>query len=220
MFMLWGSGGDASALQSLGERECPVCGRLTTFTAKLYYRYAHIWYLCGWVTRRAYMEECDHCGNGATLDTAEARKLYPKDHIPFLRKRGWALCLTVIAALIGFAAASSRTHNAEVAAYLASPEVHDLYLADLAKVPNSGFATDDSGVRREHAYGAMKVMQVSKDKVVFVTTTEAYDKKSGITKIVKNARYQLEYDIDGIFALSGEEVATLRDQGVIFDIIR
>ncbi len=111
-----------SVLQDLGEKECPSCGNMAAFTAKLFYRYRHLWYLCSWISQREYVAECAGCGNCLILDKEESKHRWPKASIPFYRQWGWVPFVVLLFIIIGSTVASNRAQSERTAAYLASPQ--------------------------------------------------------------------------------------------------
>ena len=111
--------------------------------------------------------------------------------------------------------ASTREKDAQTAAYLASPRQHELYLTDLAAIPDSGFDTDESGAKRKgHAYGIMKLREVKDDELIFVISTTASDRQS------RPSYESFEYDEEYPLAISRQKVVELRRNGIISEVRR
>ena len=222
--LIWGSDGGDITLRDLGKRICPLCHNTTTFRAKLYYRYAHLWFLCSWITHREYVEECGYCRNRFALDSEEAKRIYPKDPIPLYRRWGWAFFLVAAALLIytcvSSFSASTREKDAQTAAYLASPRQHELYLTDLAAIPDSGFTESNDGDAREHAYGVMKLISVDKDELIFATSTTAFTQPSGVIDMLDRSPYLLNFDAQNLLAFDRKDLRHLWEVKVIHEIRR
>ena len=215
--IIWGSGGGQETLGDLGEHECGACEKKSGFTAILNYTYRHIWYLLSFVSKREYYAVCDNCNNAVPIDKAEAKKMFPKDQIPFIRKNGWVLGAVALAVFLVVMVIGSNAKNKKNEEYLASPMVNDLYLADLAKVPNSGYDERDDV---KNAYGIMKLIKVTDEGVDFVASTKANDKKSGLRKALRSSKETIKYDMSDVLQFSREDIRALYDKSVIYEIRR
>ncbi len=215
-----GRGEGVAVLEHLGERVCPVCGRVATFTARLRYKYAGISGLCAWVAGREYGAECDLCGVRMVLDLRESRNYWPKDNIPFARKWSWALFLAIL--LVSAACVTSwlTLWGSGSAVLLASPQRHDLYIVDLAAIPESGFTESNDGDAREHAYGVMKLISVDKDEFIFATSTTAFTHPSGVIDMLDRSPYLLNFDAQNLLAFDKKDLQHMWELKVIHEIRR
>jgi hypothetical protein len=100
--IVWGSGGDVINLGEVETRRCDTCERDRPFNLTLRYRYAHLYYLFGWVTEKKYLFICDICNRGWELDTQKIEANLKSVPIPFVRRYGGLVGLAVVACLIVF----------------------------------------------------------------------------------------------------------------------
>jgi len=215
MFYVWGSGGDRAVAGSAGSRVCPICNSPQPFDLVVDYRYFHFWYLLSWVTSRKYAVVCARCGNGGSIDRAEARQMSQKDPIPFLRRRGWLIPAVILAPAFAWGFVSAGHHDQEVNAMLAAPQVGDVYSVDLGLVA-------DSMKGQSPAYGDMRIVSVRDGKLQFVVASHAWDRKSNLRKEErKGAVYEDEYyDEDDLVELDAGKIEGLRADGTLFDVHR
>ncbi|MCC4621201.1 hypothetical protein LL965_14285 [Xanthomonas cassavae CFBP 4642] len=68
----------------------------------LHYRYAHLWYVFSWVTKKQYLRVCDGCNQAAPLDTKTFEQSRGKPPIPAYRRFGGLVLLGLIAAVVAF----------------------------------------------------------------------------------------------------------------------
>lgn len=214
MFFIWGSGGGRSEEGNLPEVcQCDTCKNITKMKGVIYYRYFHLWYLFSFLTSKKYVYECSHCNNGYQVSKEEFSKYFKKNHIPFIRKLGWLIVVAIIAAFIVFGSYSSSQHQAQIQSYLVTPLENDRYLANLAQIDNSGY--DD----QKKAYGILKLQKVlDNDKYYFTVSTQASNKKSGLNKMLE--RNSIKYDENDVITLTKEQITSLKDKNIIYDIIR
>ena len=215
-----GRGEGIAILENLGERVCPVCGRASTFTATLRYKYKGISGLCAWVADREYGAECGICGVRMVLDLRESRNYWPKDNIPFAKKWSWAPFLATLLVSAVCVVAWLTLWGTGSAALLASPQRHDLYVVDLAAIPDSGFTESNDGDAREHAYGVMKLISVDKDELIFATSTTAFTQPSGVIDMLDRSPYLLNFDAQNLLAFDRKDLRHLWEVKVIHEIRR
>ncbi|MCD8139413.1 MAG: zinc ribbon domain-containing protein [Planctomycetaceae bacterium] len=212
MLLLWGSGGGHAVLGELPEEQCEACGAKSTATALVTYRYWHLWYLFSFLVRREYFKACSACGAVVPFDKTEARLQFPKDNIPFIRKRGWLAVIALIGFCILLGAVGSWRNRAAVAALLAEPKVMDFYYADLARVENSGYRQGGPSV-----YGVMALLEEREDGAFLVaTSTRAFSKKSELEKVVEQGAFQCTNDEENPLICSREELAELLRASIIY----
>lgn len=218
--IVYGSGGGQAVMGDAGKHACPSCKQDGNFSARVNYKYFHIWYLFSFLTGREYIVQCDNCGHSAGIDAATIKKQFPKDGIPFIRKRGWMLVAGVVAVFLAMGAVGSHNNSKQVAAFLDAPKVNDIYLADLAAIEDSGFEPGSSPTikKGDKAYGTLKLMRVSGDELVFATSLTAFDKQSGLKKELSKLRY--DTSADNLLTMSKKEVLDLRNKGIIVDVRR
>lgn len=212
MFVVWGSGGGRSAMGELPEETCQACGEKTARTAFVDFKYWHIWYLFSFLTGRDYQTACNACGDVQPYDKTEAKLKFQRDNIPFLRKNGWAVCAAILALLFAFGAMSSRAKRQRLEAMLGAPRTDDVYLADLAKVKNSGYKPGG-----DKMYGAMVLVDRLEDgRFVVATSNIAYNKKSGFAKELKKG-FSYSHDEENPLLLSREDLDRLYRDKIIYD---
>ncbi|HEY0781337.1 MAG TPA: hypothetical protein VGE98_02700 [Thermoanaerobaculia bacterium] len=104
--IIWGSGGKVVDLGLTGYEHCEVCEKTRPFHVYLKYRYAHLYYIFSWVTKRQYVKACEVCGRGSELQKADVPALLPQlpasDPIPFMNRYGWLIGLSILGALLLF----------------------------------------------------------------------------------------------------------------------
>jgi hypothetical protein len=86
--LVWGSGRKQVRLRAAGTKSCTNCGTDRSFSVKLHYAYAHVYYLFSWITRRDYLLVCDVCSHSQTLTRPDAEAGLSEDPIPFLERSG------------------------------------------------------------------------------------------------------------------------------------
>lgn len=213
--LVWGRGGNSvEAVRDGGVGPCPVCQGNQPFRILLNYRYAHLWYLFSWITSRQYVCQCTRCNNGYTVEPrAIADKLGKTDPIPFMRRRGWMVGLALIVALGGAIALFAQQHDQDVAKYVDSARVGDIYRADLSKI--------SKGFTQSPAYGLMRLEAVEGEQLVFRIADKAYTKRTGVGKDVTNRAYRnAQYFSSEVVRLPRQQVHRLHEQSVIYDIDR
>ena len=213
MFIVWGRGGGRSVMGELAEDKCEACGEKVARTAFVDFTYWHIWYLFSFLTGRRYQTACNACGAVAPYDKTEAKLRFQRDNIPFLRKNGWAVCVSLLALLFIFGAVSSDSNRRRLEAMLDAPLAGDIYLADLSKIDNSGYASNTSAM-----HGAMALVDKLEDGRFIVATSDvAYNKKSGFAGKMRKGEVSFTYDEDDPLLLSREDFAKLYGERVIYD---
>ena len=214
--IVYGSGGGVAKLGDVGETTCPACGESSNLSAIVTYRYWHIWYILSFLVGRDYYVVCDKCENAAPISAAQAKQQFPRDTVPFIRKSGWLLVAIPVLFFVLVGAFGSWSSNKKMAAFLAEPQVNDIYLADMFKIPGSGFIPKPGF---KNGYGAMKLVEMDDDLMIFATTLQASTHKSEVNKSLKNTG-GVVYDMDELVELSKDEVAKLRGSGAIYEIRR
>ena len=221
MLIIFGSGSGESVLGHQDtESLCESCGNSSQHTVKVFYRYAHIFYLMSFLTSRQYADVCPVCNSATSLNKADVKGKY-KDTVPFIRKKGWMLCILLVAAFVAFALYSTAQQDERNAQIIAAPAISDLYFANLAKIPGSGYAPSDSPDNKEkNAYGAMRLIKIEGDTLYFAVATKAYSKKSGLRKIAKSKTESMVFDTKDPLILSLSDVQSLTRQDIIYEARR
>ena len=103
MYIVWGSGGDAKQLAASqpSPTPCPNCQQQGTHSYWMIYRYFHIYYLFGMVTKRERRVVCDVCQNHWEIQQndlpPELRHLNP---VPFMKRCGLGVFGGIIVGLM------------------------------------------------------------------------------------------------------------------------
>jgi hypothetical protein len=95
-WIIWGSGGNSIDLGVVEHQHCETCERERPFRTILHYRYAHLYWVFSFLTKKEYLLLCDICSRGWTLNTAEVEKTLTKNPIPFIRQWGWTILVGLI----------------------------------------------------------------------------------------------------------------------------
>ncbi len=216
MLLVYGSGGGRAVLGELPEEHCDACGEKTVSTAFVDFKYWHLWYLFSFLVGRSYFKACSACGSVVPYDRTEARLHFPKDNIPFIRKRGWLVVVALIVAFVLMGAVGSWRSKAAVAAMVADPQVTDLLYADLTKVENSGYRQGGPSV-----YGIMALIEEQEDGTFLVaTSTKAFAKKSQLKDEVAKGAIQCTSDDEYPLVCSREDLQNLVRKRIIYDVKR
>src|SRR5688572_22036918 len=77
--IIWGSGGKTVDMGVVENKRCETCEKERPFKLMLGYRYAHLYYIFSWVTKKQYMLLCDVCQRGWELKTAEIERSLAKN---------------------------------------------------------------------------------------------------------------------------------------------
>jgi hypothetical protein len=168
--LIWGSGGKVVELGAAGENPCPTCEKDRPFRHVLDYRYFHIWYLFGWVTRKVYATVCQVCGHGQQHESRAFEAKLGKVPIPLHHRRGGVLLLGAIAALVLSVFVLGSIGSSRKEAMLAAPQVGDIYTARLDRLAPQHF---------DRAWGLVRVTDVEGDRRVLELPRSGYSKRKG-----------------------------------------
>ncbi|PPV08572.1 hypothetical protein XbrCFBP1976_02145 [Xanthomonas bromi] len=171
MMIIRGSGGDLIALGAADNAHCDQCAQQRSFRNVLHYRYAHLWYLFGWVTKKRYLRVCDGCNHTTVLETKTFEASRGKPPIPAYRRFGGMVLLGLIAVVAIFGAYSASQTSKRDDVWLAQPAQGDLYTVDLQTLAPGAYG--------EHAYGVVRVERVSGETVTLALPNKGYDKWKG-----------------------------------------
>ncbi|MFC0154357.1 hypothetical protein ACFFJ4_12220 [Xanthomonas dyei] len=169
--IIWGSGGDVIALGAADGAHCDQCAQQRSFRNVLHYRYAHLWYIFSWVTKKQYLRVCDGCNHSTLLDTKTFEASQGKPPIPAYRRFGGLVLLGLIAILVVFGAYSASQTSKQDNALLAQPAAGDLYTVDLQTVV--------PGAYDGHAYGVVRVQSVSGETITLALPQKGFSKWKG-----------------------------------------
>lgn len=210
---VWGSRGGVQDLGPQESRLCPVCERERSFRLMLQYKVSHVWYVFKWVSDKQYAVVCDVCRRGEKLVTQAVEAKLGKPRIPASKSRTWMLVVAVFACMIVFGAVHSSRDAERYAAYLASPQKGDLYLANLSSLLQRPQSLE--------MYGVLRVRNVDDARVEFDTPAVAYDKVSRAQKDLQSGQLtDATYFSGAPLTLSRGEVADLQKRRVIRAIER
>lgn len=99
--IIWGSGGDSIDLGTSPQKQyCSCCEQERSFRTLLQYRFAHLYYIFSWTTKKNYYHLCEVCQRGWELNAQEVEKALGKNPIPFLRRSGWMLLAVPVVLII------------------------------------------------------------------------------------------------------------------------
>ncbi len=219
MLLVWGRGSGQSYMGELPGAECAACGEVTARTVVASFSYWHFWYIFSFLTDQDYRTVCQSCGAATLMEKTDALALFPRDNIPFIRKRGWMLCLGVLFFILAYVSIRNYIHGMQLRAMLSAPTMGDVYFADLARVPGSGY--DEYGkMGASKLYGAMLVVGPSeKRRYPIATSNIAYRAKSTLESAVEagNLEYSFNRNEAGeVLALSSEDLEGLWKGGVLY----
>lgn len=212
--IIWGSGGGKTNEGTLQEvHQCEVCNNINQPTGSIYYRYFHMWYLFSFLTSQRYVYECSHCNNGYLVKKSDFKNNFPKNKVPFIRKFGALICLTLIAVLVAFASYENSKNDALTDNYISAPRINDHYYINLAKVKDSGYE------QNTNAYGIIKLSKkLDNNSYYFLVPSLASDQKSGLSKFLSENK--VEYESDSGLILTQQQLKSLKNQKIIYDVKR
>ncbi|MDR2873116.1 MAG: hypothetical protein LBV45_11515 [Xanthomonadaceae bacterium] len=113
----------------------------------------------------------------------------------------------------------SETPSAVTSALLADPKVGDLYAAEVSHFSGVGFnsnSDDGSNV----AYGLMKVVNVTRDKVVVITENAAWPRPQGARNDLRGDLSDITWDEEEKITLYRSELPSLYSSGKIIEARR
>jgi len=211
--LVWGSGSDTKDLGMVEKRHCDACEKERPFKLFLQYRFAHIWYLFSWVTKKEYLLLCDVCRRGVQLDKKKVESKLRENPIPLRRRYGWMLLVVLIAIGAVLAQQSVEADRARDYAYIDSPHVNDLYVTDLSRVLRN--------VDQSPMYSVMKIKSVNGGRVEFMLSRVGYNKSSGPNKDIRSGKAaSADYYTTESLVLPVSELRILRQVGTINSIRR
>ncbi|MEZ0472598.1 hypothetical protein [Luteimonas salinilitoris] len=210
--LIWGSGSKVVELGPSGQAHCSTCEKERAFKNVLTFRYAHIWYLFRWVTKRSYATICDVCSRGTPHDTKTYEAEHGKSAIPAYYRYGLWTLLGLAAVFIAFVVAAGMQSDRREAQLLQQPQVGDMYLVRLDKMVPDDF--DGIG------YGLMRVAAVDDGGVALQIPNYGYNKRGGVRKDLRSgAAADTDYFSEDTLQLSLDELRKQHGPG-IYDIQR
>jgi len=205
--LVWGSGRKQVRLRAAGTKPCTNCGMERSFSVKLHYAYAHLYYLFSWITRREYLSVCDVCSRGHAMSRQDAEAGLTEDPIPFLERSGWKIGAGILAAM-----AALLTVMPFITANAQRPHVGDVYEALLDP--------RDSDVKNR--YGLVRVESISDQSITLVSSREAYPDRKTVHAAFEAKRWQetAYLDRDHPFQLTPQNLEGFLRSGRVYNIWR
>ena len=106
--IIWGARSNTIDLGAIETKACPTCEKERTHRLILQYRYAHLYYIFGAVTKKQYICACEICGRGPALNSKEVESTLKKKPIPFIHRLGWTILIGLIAFVVGVTVFTSQ----------------------------------------------------------------------------------------------------------------
>jgi hypothetical protein len=98
--IFWGSNGENLDLGKVKEEQCDVCEKKRPYHLYLSYRWWHLYWIFGVLTKVKYMLLCEVCNRGWEIDKKDLAELHKKAPIPFWRRYGLLSFGVIIVLLI------------------------------------------------------------------------------------------------------------------------
>ncbi len=212
MIIAWGS---KSVTKGLGKSPhyCETCNQERDFTTVLTYQVSHFCYAIRWATGKSYRMYCDTCRRVELLKAAVVEASLKKSPVPFIDRFGWAVSFALLGALFTFAFVADAADNRRDVERLASPQVGDIYVVDLAAITEHPQAT--------FMYSALKVTQVNADEVEVSLPQRYATKISMIRDDVGNGTAKAaDYYTDKHIVLTRADLRKLQMAGNLYDVDR
>jgi hypothetical protein len=106
--IIFGSRGRVVDLARRETHACRICGQNRQFHTQLQYRYVHVYYLFGVVTRKQYWTLCDVCRKGWVLESKQVEANLGKVPIPFMQRFGLLSLAGMMMIVVSLAAISGH----------------------------------------------------------------------------------------------------------------
>lgn len=197
-------GSRASTIKSgrISNVTCPSCNTQTHMSYSVFGKYAHVYWIPLFPIGKKVIVECNHCKKTDNIKdfTEQIKSKYD------LEKSGnsypiWYFSgLALIAGLIAFGAYTSKQHDKDVAEYITSPQIGDVY-------------TLESNNRKGYHY-AIRINTVTNDSVTALVSNMEYDTKK-LKELNKDSNFS-----DVNYTFSKEELLKLYEEEIIEDINR
>ncbi|MDR3212023.1 MAG: zinc ribbon domain-containing protein [Planctomycetota bacterium] len=219
MLFVYGSREKQAVLGNTEPRFCPSCQQKASFTAWVDYRYFHLWHLLCFIYRRRYFTRCNHCRAVAPVERDELRGDFSSDNIPIRHRAGWIILVFILGSIVVMTSVNSFVKKTRYRSLAEAPVAGDIYLADLAKVPGSGFNPTDSPDYKEgdKNHGALLLLQIGDDYLLLATTLKAFPYPSQVDYLL---RHNPEYDRVNMVLLKKTEVVEMFEAGIIWEVRR
>lgn len=213
--LIFGTRSASVLLGECGPSACPACEKETNFEGVLKYSYFHIWYLFTILYSKECHIACRNCGEVIRVPNRDFSKYYSSNRIPIRHKFGGLICIGLVVLLIAYGVLVSHFDRQQYAAMLQEPQVKDLYMAKLDRIPDSGY--DD---KSNTVYGLMRVISVDGDEVLCVVSQQAFSKRSQLRKKIQNGLTQSFFDYDDEQLYSREALQDFLSSNVIVEVQR
>lgn len=222
MIFIFGRGSGESVLGYRESCTCKLCGNTSRQSIKVLYNYLHLFYIVSSVFSREYARVCPICNHRVPLEKSFVTEQYPKDTVPFIRKKGWLLSLGLLVAFAAYAVYASSKERTILENIASTPQINDIYQANLARIKFSGYtsATDADGKKIENAFGLLKLVKIQEDSLYFILSYEAFTKKTALRKAMHDKDEGLAFDTEYELVLRKEDLLTLAKRSIIFDANR
>jgi len=161
-FILAGPNWSNKRLGDYGPHHCPFCNGLEHFHYEVRYVYFHVLFLFSFILRRKYVLVCNYCMETVPAERSEALQERTSDPIPFIRRKGWVVCLAALGLVLVYCLSSSFFTRQLAQHRIDNPIPGDLYLADFSKVRGSNHHQWNA-----RFYGYMQLAGVEGEQFVF-----------------------------------------------------
>lgn len=214
MFFSWGSARKQRAFHNTGDQPCPRCGKDEPATVVLAYTVRHVWWLFRWVTGKAYYAICDTCqGQSPLLNSKTFEAKLGKPPIDFMDRRGWAVGLGAVGALIATVAVSEAANTKNDLAYLRAPRVGDIYQIN--------FGGSDDKSCPDCVYGAALVVKADAKGAYIHPSKRIYNKLSGVSDFTGGPTgHDASQYVDETYFIPTAKLVDMRQHGEMYDVIR
>jgi hypothetical protein len=210
---VWGSKGGVADLGPQGSRHCPVCERERSFRLMLQYKVSHVWYVIKWVSEKQYAIVCEVCHRGEKLVTQVVEARLGKPKLPTTSGRAWMAVLAAVACLLLLGLLEGPRQAERTKAMLASPQVSDIYVINIAPLQQAP--------KSLAMYGLLRVRKLDGDRVVFDTPAVAYEKVARANKDLQNGKLaDPGYFVEAPLVLTRGQLAALHKSGTLHSIER
>lgn len=94
--IIWGTNGETLDMGIVREDKCKTCERKRPFHLYVTYKWWHLYWIFGIVTKCKYMLLCEVCSNGWEIDKKDIKEIHKEVPIPFRRRYGLLLLIAFI----------------------------------------------------------------------------------------------------------------------------
>lgn len=115
--------------------------------------------------------------------------------------------------------AARASASAAMAPLLAAPQVGDLYAAEVTHFSGADFTSEDSGESTETAYGVMKVVGVTPDRITLFTENDLSEKPQSARNDLYTL-WQVSWDKNERVSIRRDKLTALVQDGKILEVRR